>query len=125
MTFNLFDWTMVNGEEVFAPVLTLDVSRADITEADIRAFLGVAVGATVELTEFHNDCSNDFDKFEKACKEAGFTVEEDARYNWCKGDCIIFDEKSQYVCEMNNYETYLKEQMEKFKRIYRSWDYVG
>lgn len=134
MKFRLYDWTEIvdeNGKKWEKYAITKEFTVTYETPAEeILAMVEAVKDGNVDIL---TDCDKDyncwtkmanFDHLVEVLKEAGWTFLDEPHYDWYNDSAIVFSSKFMAVAEYNNFDTFIKEEMEKFKSITRNWDYV-
>lgn len=134
MKFRLYDWTEItdeNGEkwEKYAVVKEWTITCTTPAEEILTMLKAVKDGNVDILTDCDRDSDSwlkmaDFDHLVEVLKEVGWKFLDDPRYDWYNDSAIVFNSKFKVAAEFNNFDTYIKEEMEKFKEMSKRWDYI-
>ena len=114
MKFRLYDWTDVTDEagekwEKYAMTEAVKDGNIDIViDKERESYVRAA----------------DFDHLVEVLKEAGWKFLDEPEFDWYNDSAIVFNSKFMVAAEFNNFDTYIKEEMEKFKEMAKRWDYI-
>lgn len=131
MKFRLYGWTDVIDEagekwEKYAIVkewtITYETSKReilDMVEAVKDGNVDILTDRTSDLVE-----RADFNHLVEILKWDGWRFLDEPAYDWYNDSAIVFNSKFKVAAEFNNFDTYIKEEMEKFKEMTKKWDYI-
>lgn len=132
MKFRLYDWTEIVDEagekwEKYAVVKEFTITYETPTK-EILAMVEAVKDGNVDIVidKERDDClrAADFDRFVEILKWDGWKFLDEPHYDWYNGSAIVLNSKFKVTAEHGNFETFIKEEMEKFQSIARNWDYV-
>ena len=132
MKFRLYDWTEITDEagekwEKYAPVKEFTITYETPTREILDMVEAVKDGNVDILIDKERKSylrSSDFDHLVEILKGDGWKFLDEPTYDWYNDSAIVFNSKFKVVAEFNNFNTYIKEEMEKFKEMSNRWDYV-
>lgn len=131
MKFRLYDWTEIVDEagekwEKYAIVKEFTITYETPTEEILAMVEAVKDGNVDILTDRTSDLVEkaDFDHLIEVLREAGWKFLDDPRYDWHNDAAVVFNSKFMVAAEYGNFETFIKEEMEKFKEMSKRWDYI-
>lgn len=132
MKFRLYDWTEIVDEagekwEKYAVVKEFTITYETSTKEILAMVEAVKDGNVDIVIDKERDSSlraADFDRFVEILKWDGWKFLDEPHYDWYNDSAIVFNSKFKIVAEFNNFDTYIKEEMEKFKEMSKRWDYV-
>lgn len=136
MKFRLFDWTDVVDEagekwEKYAVVKEWNINR-DTPAEEILGMVKLVKDTTVDFIPDYDradmrafDCYlADVYHFMSVLRENGWKFLDDPDYEWGNEEAIVFNSKFKAIANLDNFDTFIKEEMEKFKEMMRNWDYA-
>lgn len=132
MKFRLYDWTDVTDEagekwEKYAPVkeftITYESSKREILDM-VEAVKDGNVDILIDKERESYLRDSDFNHLVEILKWDGWKFLDEPAYDWYNDSAIVFNSKFKVAAEFNNFDTYIKEEMEKFKEMSKRWDYV-
>lgn len=132
MKFRLYDWTDVIDEagekwEKYAIVKEWTITYETPTEeilAMVEAVKDGNVDIAIDKERESYLRAADFNHLVEVLKEAGWKFLDEPEFDWYNDSAIVFNSKFMVAAEFNNFDTYIKEEMEKFKEISKRWDYI-
>ncbi|MBP5773825.1 MAG: hypothetical protein J6W35_07115 [Eubacterium sp.] len=131
MKFRLYDWTEIVDEagekwEKYAIVKEWTITYDTPTKEILDMVEAVKDGNVDILTDRTSDLvvRADFDHLMEVLREAGWKFLDDPRYDWYNNSAVVFNSKFMVAAEYGNFETFIKEEMEKFKEMSKRWDYI-
>ena len=137
MKFRLFDWTDIvdeDGEKWEKYAVVKEWTITDTTPAEEILAMVEAVkddnvdiltdDDSVDWERNHWTKMAEFDHLVEVLKEAGWRFLDEPHYDWYNESAIVFNSKFGVVAEYDNFDTYIKQEMEKFKEISKRWDYI-
>ena len=137
MKFRLFDWTDYVDEEdgktyeKYGIIREFTITR-DTPAEEILAMVEAVKDTTVDFIPDYDradmrafDCYLvDIAHFTEVLEENGWKFLDDPDYEWGNEEAIVFNSKFKAIANLDNFDTFIKEEMEKFKEMMRNWDYV-
>lgn len=135
MKFRLYDWTEIVDEagekwEKYAVVKEF-VITAGTPIKEILDMVEAAKDGNIDIVLdyeksdygiFSKDI--DFSYLMDILEENGWKFLDDPHYDWYNDSAIVFNSKFKVAAEYGNFETFIKEEMEKFAEMSKRWDYV-
>lgn len=137
MKFRLFDWTDFVDEEDGKTYEKYGIIREFTITRDTPAEEIIAMAELVKDTNV--DFIPDYDRadmrafdlfladvahFKKVLEENGWKFMDYPDYEWGNEEAIIFNSKFKVIANLDNFDTFIKEEMEKFKKMTENWNYV-
>ena len=137
MKFRLFDWTDYVDEEdgktyeKYGIIREFTITR-DTPAEEILAMVEAVKDTNVDFIPDYDradmrafDCYLvDIAHFTEVLEENGWKFLDDPDYEWGNEEAIVFNSKFKAIANLDNFDTFIKEEMEKFKEMMRNWDYV-
>ena len=137
MKFRLFDWTDYVDEEdgktyeKYGIIREFTITR-DTPAEEILGMVELVKDTTVDFIPDYDradmrafDCYLvDIAHFTEVLEENGWKFLDDPDYEWGNEEAIVFNSKFKAIANLDNFDTFIKEEMEKFKEMMRNWDYV-
>lgn len=136
MKFRLFDWTDFVDEdgktyEKFGIVKEWTITR-DTPAEEILGMVEAVKDDNVDFVPDYDrtdmrafDCYLvDIAYFKEVLEENGWTFMDDPHYDWGNEEAIIFNSKFKAIANLDNFDTFIKEEMEKFKKMTDYWRYL-
>lgn len=132
MKFRLYGWTDVIDEagekwEKYAIVkewtITYETSKKEILDM-VEAVKDGNVDIVIDKERDSCLRAADFDRFVEILKWDGWKFLDEPHFDWYNDSAIVFNSKFKITAEFNNFDTYIKEEMEKFKEMTKRWDYI-
>ncbi len=138
MKFRLFGWTDFVDEEDGKTYEKYGIIReftitCDTSAEEILAMVEAVKDDNVDILT-DNDSIDwelnlwtkmaEFDHLEEVLKKAGWKFLDEPRYDWYNSSAIVFNSKFGVIAEFDNFDTYIKKEMEKFKEMSKRWDYI-
>ena len=132
MKFRLYDWTEIideNGEkwEKYAPVKEFTITYETPTKEILDMVEAVKDGNVDILTDDRVTSlveRADFDHLVEVLEGNGWKFLDEPAYDWYNDSAIVFNSKFKVAAEFNNFDTFIREEMEKFKEMSKRWDYI-
>ena len=136
MKFRLFDWTDIVDEdgktwEKYDIIKEFTITR-DTPAEEILDMVKTVKDENVDFMPDYDradmrafDCFLvDVAYFKEVLEENGWNFLDDPHYDWGKEEAIVFNSKFKTIANLDNFDSYIKEEMEKFKKMTENWRYV-
>lgn len=136
MKFRLYDWTDITDEagekwEKYAVVKEWNITL-DTSAEEILAMVEAVKDTTVDFIPDYDradmygfECFLTLTNyFKEVLEENGWKFLDAPDYEWGNEEPIVFNSKFKAIANLDNFDTFIKEEMEKFKEMMRDWDYA-
>lgn len=132
MKFRLYDWTEIvdeNGEkwEKYAIVKEWNITHETPTKEILDMVKAVKDGnVDIVIDKERDSClrASDCSHLVEILKWDGWKFLDEPAYDWYNDSAVVFNSKFKVVAEYNNFDSFIKEEMEKFKEMSKRWDYI-
>ena len=137
MKFRLFDWIDYVDEEdgriyeKFDIIREFTITRNTPAE-EILGMVELVKDTTVDFIPDYDradmrafDCYLvDIAYFKEVLEENGWKFMDDPHYEWGDEEAIVFNSRFKAIANIDNFDTFIKEEMESFKKMADNWRYL-
>jgi len=137
MKFRLFDWTDFVDEEdgrtyeKYGIIREFTITR-DTPAEEILAMVEAVKDTNVDFMPDYNradiyafECYLvDIAHFKEVLEENGWKFMDDPHCDWGNEEAIVFNSKFKAIANIDNFNTFIKEEMEEFKKMAENWNYI-
>ena len=136
MKFRLFDWTDIVDEEgktweKYDLIKEFTITRDTPAEEIIAMAEAVKDTTTDFIPDYDRADMRAFDcfladvaHFKEVLEKDGWKFMDDPNYEWSNEEAIVFNSKFKAIANLDNFDSFIKEEMEKFKKMTENWNYI-